>query len=258
MSLLKGLRQLLNYGFLILLIVLVVAVYLFRDRIYPPGAGEPPAPVTWQAPADAAVAAAAPAGSATPAPATEPTAPTPVDVPSPPVQSEAERAPATSVPPGPAAASAADVPEEPENPPPVAAEAAPAAPPALAPPTAAEPAPPPAGPSDGAQAPVAQADTATLAAARAAFWRGDFVAAERLYRALLAKAPDNPEFYRELGNVYLADGRLDSATEAWYQAGVRFAAAGRQADAWRMVRVLYDVGPERAELLIRKLVGAPR
>ncbi|HEY9199471.1 MAG TPA: tetratricopeptide repeat protein, partial [Gammaproteobacteria bacterium] len=93
------------------------------------------------------------------------------------------------------------------------------------------------------------ADVPALAAARGAFWARDFAQAEQLYRQLAADYPAASEPVGELGNMYFTQGRWHDAAAAYGDAVERLARAGDVPRAWRLLRVLHDLDPARAQAI---------
>ena len=88
-----------------------------------------------------------------------------------------------------------------------------------------------------------------LAAAREAFWRNDFAAAERHYRSVIEQQPDNPDVYGELGNLHYQQGQWQQAAEAYFQAAQRLLDRGDRMPAQHLLRILRNLDPERAREL---------
>ncbi|MDE2578254.1 MAG: tetratricopeptide repeat protein [Hyphomicrobiales bacterium] len=64
------------------------------------------------------------------------------------------------------------------------------------------------------------ARTASVAAARAAYARGDATEAINLYRAVLKDNPDDVAARGELGNIYFASGRRRDAAQIYHEAAL--------------------------------------
>jgi len=92
-------------------------------------------------------------------------------------------------------------------------------------------------------------DSPSLAAARAAFWARDFAQAEQLYKQLATEHPAASEPVGELGNMYFTQGRWHDAAAAYGDAVERLARAGDVPRAWRLLRVLNDLDPARAQAI---------
>lgn len=88
-----------------------------------------------------------------------------------------------------------------------------------------------------------------LQSARRAYWDGDWEQAEARYLEYLARYPDDPDGYGELGNLLQELHRDAEAHTAFYEAIVRLRAAGREEALAPLLQVLRDAGDERASLL---------
>lgn len=62
--------------------------------------------------------------------------------------------------------------------------------------------------------------------ARRAFWNGDLEAAEAAYMDAIARYPDDPDLFGELGNLYVSIGRQQRALDAFYESALRLRAKG--------------------------------
>jgi TolA-binding protein len=89
--------------------------------------------------------------------------------------------------------------------------------------------------------------TASLDAARAAFWAQDFDQAEKLYQELASADPAAADALGELGNLYYTQGRWSDAAEAYAGAVPRLAAVGDIPRARHLLRVLDGLDPARAK-----------
>lgn len=86
-------------------------------------------------------------------------------------------------------------------------------------------------------------------AAREAFWRKDFSTAEQAYRDLVQLAPDNPDAYGELGNLYYQQGQWQQAADAYYEAAQRLLNRGERYPAQHLLRVLWNLDSDKARAL---------
>lgn len=89
--------------------------------------------------------------------------------------------------------------------------------------------------------------TASLDAARAAFWAQDFEQAEKLYQQLASADPSAADALGELGNLYYTQGRWNDAAEAYAGAVPRLAAVGDIPRARHLLRVIDGLDPARAK-----------
>ncbi|MGD8312301.1 MAG: tetratricopeptide repeat protein, partial [Gammaproteobacteria bacterium] len=92
-----------------------------------------------------------------------------------------------------------------------------------------------------------------LAKAREAFWLRDYEVAEKHYRALTQREPDNPDGYGELGNMYFSQGRWDEAAATYYEAGIRLIDEGLFTRAGQMVEIIRGLNGEQAGDLERQI-----
>ena len=90
-----------------------------------------------------------------------------------------------------------------------------------------------------------------LQVARRAYWNGDFEASEAAYMALIGEAPGDGNAFGELGNLYQSMNRPGLALDAYFEAGVRFRAAGDREKLHQIIEVLKQQGDERAHDLNR-------
>jgi hypothetical protein len=95
-----------------------------------------------------------------------------------------------------------------------------------------------------------------LAKAREAFWLRDYEVAEKHYRALTQREPDNPDGYGELGNMYFSQGRWDEAAATYYEAGIRLIDEGLFTRAGQMVEIIRGLNGEQAGDLERQIEAA--
>ena len=89
-----------------------------------------------------------------------------------------------------------------------------------------------------------------LQQARRAFWNGDFEASEAAYLVLIAEYPSDANAFGELGNLYQAMGEPDRALDAYFEAAIRFKAAGEHEKLKEIIEVLRREKDERAEQLV--------
>jgi hypothetical protein len=130
----------------------------------------------------------------------------------------------------------------------------PAAEPVMAQPT---PEPQPA-PEPAAEPVFAPADTAIpqptdpkdmdtrLGEARQAFWSGDAVTAEFLYKGLSNDFPNEVTVIGELGNLYYNTGRMAEAATQFHAVGLLSLEAGNTGQTMAMIGVLQSIAPELA------------
>lgn len=93
----------------------------------------------------------------------------------------------------------------------------------------------------------ADPDQLSLNAARQAYWKGDLESAKREYDDLIARIPDNPDIYGELGNLHYAQGDWNGAAGAYYEAGTRLVKQGRLAQAMHLLTVIRGLSKEKAD-----------
>ncbi len=123
----------------------------------------------------------------------------------------------------------------------------------------AEPLPTPiAEPAPAAEPVFAPADTATpqpanpqdmnarLGEARQAFWDGDAVTAEFLYKGLSNDFPAEATVKGELGNLYYNTGRMTEAATQFHAVGLLSIDAGNTAQMMAMIGVLQSIAPNLA------------
>lgn len=91
-----------------------------------------------------------------------------------------------------------------------------------------------------------------LNGARAAFWEQDADAAVTAYKALTEGHGDNPDVWGELGNVYLSQGKMDEATEAYAKAAGLLIEQGHFRRLTSLINVIGWKKPDEA----LKLMGA--
>jgi len=90
-------------------------------------------------------------------------------------------------------------------------------------------------------------------AARRAAWAGKSEAAVEHYRALIALQPDNYDAYGELGNVLLRQGEREAAAEAYYQAAMRLTRSNYPQVAWRVLDIVSRLDQEKASQLYQAM-----
>ena len=89
-----------------------------------------------------------------------------------------------------------------------------------------------------------------LQAARRAFWNRELEASEQAYLGLISASPGDGTAYGELGNLYQCMGEPDRAREAYFQAAVRFKAAGEVEKLNEIIAVLKRQGDKRVVELV--------
>ncbi len=248
-------RKILSHGVLLVVVLMLILAFFFRDQLMPGLFKKDAAPVAETQPA-------APEGSAeTPA------------------QAEATVSATAQDTAQPAAATAAGTQEAAQTAAAATAAAAAGAPAAGAPSAAADAKTAAASGSAASMAPggeggVSSAAESTTAAAtdadtdpaaasddpavlltraRRAFWRGDRDAAVAGYKALAEAAPDDPNAYGELGNIYYSDGKWNEAASAYYEAATRLLKDGRSGEAVRLLQIIRGLDSERAAELEKQL-----
>ncbi|MCP5086913.1 MAG: tetratricopeptide repeat protein [Rhodobacteraceae bacterium] len=90
--------------------------------------------------------------------------------------------------------------------------------------------------------------------ARRAYRAGE-EGAEQSYMALVEKYPDQADIRGELGNIYIKSGKQQKAAEQFLQAGLSLARAGNTDKAKRVLEILRNLDPARAEQLRVALEG---
>ena len=124
----------------------------------------------------------------------------------------------------------------------------PTAEPVMAQPTP-EPAPEPVfAPTDGTiPQPTDPKDFDTrLGEARQAFWSGDAVTAEFLYKGLSNDFPSDITVNGELGNLYYNTGRMAEAATQFHAVGLLSLEAGNTGQTMAMIGVLQSIAPDLA------------
>jgi hypothetical protein len=94
-----------------------------------------------------------------------------------------------------------------------------------------------------------------LREARLAYQRNALPEAEQLYQQLIEIAPEDPNAYGELGNVYYVQGQWEQAGEAYYQAAMRLLDAGQTSQVEYLLRIIQGLSPARAKKLQNRLAG---
>ncbi len=92
-----------------------------------------------------------------------------------------------------------------------------------------------------------------LRSPRAALARGDVNQSISLYQELLKKEPDDAEAHGELGNVLLKAGRLQEASQSYYDAALRLARAGDGERARALEPIIRRNAPQLADRLENEL-----
>jgi len=90
--------------------------------------------------------------------------------------------------------------------------------------------------------------------AREAYSRGDADAAIRSYTEFLAKNPDNVDGHGELGNVYYMTGRLQEASQSFYEAAKRMIDQNQTERAQALLPSIGQGNPALAGELQQKLM----
>ncbi len=127
--------------------------------------------------------------------------------------------------------------------------AEPAAPAPVAEPVMALPTPEPVfAPADAAVSrPTDPQDMETrLGEARQAFWGGDAVTAEFLYKGLSNDFPNDITVKGELGNLYYNSGRMSEAATQFHAVGLLSLEAGNTGQTMAMIGVLQSIAPDLA------------
>jgi tetratricopeptide (TPR) repeat protein len=84
--------------------------------------------------------------------------------------------------------------------------------------------------------------------ARRAFWNGDLEAAEAAYIEAIARYPDDPDLFGELGNLYVSMGRRQRALDAFYESALRLRATGESEKLSEVIDLLESYGyPEEVQ-----------
>lgn len=91
-----------------------------------------------------------------------------------------------------------------------------------------------------------------LSEARQAYWDGDVVTAEFLYKNLSTDFPTEMNINGELGNLYYNSGRMTKAAEQYYAVGLLSLRIGNAAQSKAMIGVLRSTAPEMAADLIAR------
>ncbi|PCJ76934.1 MAG: hypothetical protein COA53_01605 [Rhodobacteraceae bacterium] len=87
---------------------------------------------------------------------------------------------------------------------------------------------------------------ARLGEARQAFWDGDAVTAEFLYKGLANDFPTEAMVKGELGNLYYNTGRMTEAATQFHAVGLLSIEAGNTAQMMAMIGVLQSIAPNLA------------
>ena len=88
--------------------------------------------------------------------------------------------------------------------------------------------------------------------ARSAVWQGDLDAAVSRYQELIAIEPDNYDAYGEMGNVLLAQSKAEAAAEAYAMAARLIYRSGNREIAYRVADIVLQLDPRQAEGLRRE------
>jgi len=100
---------------------------------------------------------------------------------------------------------------------------------------------------------LAETPQVVLEQARRAYWNGNFALAESSYRELIEQQLINPNYSGELGNLLYTQGRYDEAATHYYEAGSQLVELGHIGQAIYLTRILYGLSPEWAAELERKV-----
>ncbi len=87
---------------------------------------------------------------------------------------------------------------------------------------------------------------ARLGEARQAFWSGDAVTAEFLYKGLSNDFPSDITVKGELGNLYYNTGRMTEAAKQFHAVGLLSLEAGNTGQTMAMIGVLQTIAPQLA------------
>lgn len=90
-------------------------------------------------------------------------------------------------------------------------------------------------------------------AARRAAWEGNTEQAVEHYRALIALQPENFDAYGELGNVLLRRGDNEAAAEAYAEAAMLLTRSNYPQVAWRVLDIVSRLDQERASRLYQAM-----
>jgi len=88
--------------------------------------------------------------------------------------------------------------------------------------------------------------------ARSSVWQGDLDSAVSHYRQLISQQPENYDAYGEMGNVLLAQSRVDEATQAYAIAARLIYRSGNREIAYRVVDIVRQLDSRQAENLRRE------
>lgn len=94
---------------------------------------------------------------------------------------------------------------------------------------------------------------ATWIEARRAFWDQDIAKTEAAYLKLIKDNPDEADLPGELGNVYLAQGRVDDAADQYLEAGRRLLKASNRGRARLLVNDISRLDHAKAEQLRQEI-----
>jgi len=92
-----------------------------------------------------------------------------------------------------------------------------------------------------------------LSDARKAYWENDLLGAVHKYQKLAKEYPDNADVFGELGNVYLQQGEVIAAAEAYYTAAKRLRDRGEHEQVRQLIEGLKTLGSKYAKSLIESL-----
>lgn len=95
-------------------------------------------------------------------------------------------------------------------------------------------------------------------AARAAVWQGDLDGAVAHYRQLIAVQPDNFDAYGEMGNVLLAQAKVAAAIEAYTAAARLIHQAGHLPMAYRLADVVAEMDEEQGRALFSEFSASQK
>ncbi len=92
-------------------------------------------------------------------------------------------------------------------------------------------------------------------AARAAVWQGDLAAAVANYQQLIAAQPGNYDAYGEMGNVLLAQANTSAATDAYASAARLIYQSGNRDMAFRVASIVAELDEVRGQSLYSEFTG---
>jgi len=89
--------------------------------------------------------------------------------------------------------------------------------------------------------------------ARSAFWSKDFITSKKYYLELLTQLPNNPDIQGELGNLFYANRKLESAINHYYLAAKLLVSQQRYWTLGKIMPLITRFNPTKAAEIMRLL-----